>query len=68
MVKYAGIIVNNNSNKVDKIFTYEVPEDLQEKIFIGSLVKIPFGYGNKRIEGFVIELYDKAENVKILRI
>lgn len=67
MARYTGIIVNNNSNKVDRIFTYEVPENLQEKICIGSLVKIPFGYGNKKIEGFVIELYDKAENVKNLK-
>lgn len=67
MYKYAGIIVNNNSNKVDKIFIYEIPGNLQEKIMPGFLVKVPFGHGNKKIEGFVIELSSKAENVKNIK-
>lgn len=62
MYSYAGIIVNNTSLQVDKIFTYKIPENLIDKLNIGSRVKIPFGMGNKKIDGFVVELYDTCEN------
>ncbi|EPS46798.1 primosome assembly protein PriA [Clostridium botulinum CFSAN002367] len=31
MFKYAGIIVNNSSIKLDKLFTYAIPEELNKK-------------------------------------
>ncbi|NMM65631.1 primosomal protein N' [Clostridium sp. P21] len=57
MYNYAGIVVNNSSIQVDKIFTYKIPEALKSKIDIGIRVKVPFGMGNKKIDGFVMELY-----------
>lgn len=60
MYKYAGIIVNNSSLQVDRLFTYLIPESLNAKIEIGSRVKVPFGTGNKNIDGFVFELYEEA--------
>lgn len=62
MYKYAGIIVSNNSLQVDKLFTYSIPENLISKVKIGSRVKVPFGMGNKKIDGFVFELYEKADD------
>lgn len=61
MYNYAGVIVNNDSIKVDKIFTYKVPEVLKNKIALGQRVKVPFGMGNKNIDGFVVQLYEFIE-------
>ncbi|MBV7271935.1 primosomal protein N' [Clostridiaceae bacterium UIB06] len=58
MYRYAGIIVNNTSVQLDKIFTYKIPENLMNKLYVGFRVKIPFGMGNKKIDGFVVELYE----------
>lgn len=61
MYKYAGIIVNNTSIQLDKPFTYKIPESLYDKIEVGYRVKVPFGMGNKKIDGFVVELYEGYE-------
>lgn len=63
MYLYAGIIVNNDSVQVDKIFTYKIPEILLGKLKIGHRVKVPFGKGNRNIDGFVIELYKNCQNI-----
>ncbi|MBC8062601.1 MAG: primosomal protein N' [Clostridiaceae bacterium] len=60
---YVGIVVNNEATQVDKIFTYEIPKLLEEKIQIGCRVKVPFGFGNKYLDGFVLELYDIRPNM-----
>lgn len=62
MFKYAGIVINNESSEVDKIFTYEIPENLINFIKIGQRVKVPFGRGNKIVFGFIIELYETYES------
>ncbi len=61
MYRYAGIIVNNTSVQLDKIFTYKIPENLINKLHVGFRVKIPFGMGNKKIDGFVVELYEDID-------
>lgn len=63
LFEYAGIIVNNESSQVDRLFTYKIPEMLLDKIAVGSRVKVPFGMGNKTLDGFVMELYDKKPNI-----
>lgn len=65
MYKYAGIIVNNESLQVDRVFTYEIPENLISKIDIGFRVKVPFGKGNSEVDGFVLSLQENYEGEKI---
>jgi primosomal protein N' (replication factor Y) len=60
--KYAGIVVNNISIQVDRIFTYAIPKELQETVEVGFRVKIPFGMGNKQLDGFVLELFNEFES------
>lgn len=68
MYKYAGVIVDNESDKVDRIFTYAIPEKIINKLKIGQRVKVPFGKGNKIIDAYVIELYDNVKfNIKNLK-
>lgn len=62
MCKYCGIVINNESDMVDKIFTYMVPENMVEKVKIGHRVKVPFGKGNKNVDGFVLSIFDSLDN------
>lgn len=51
---FADIIVDISHEKLDRPFQYIIPESLEDKILIGSAVKIPFGNGNRIIPGYVI--------------
>ncbi len=51
---YADIIVDISYEKLDRIFQYRIPEQLKEKVTVGSLVEIPFGMGNRVIQGYVV--------------
>jgi len=46
---------------LDRLFTYEVPEALQEKLAVGQLLSVPFG--RREVRGFVIE---KSSNRRIV--
>lgn len=51
---FAKIIVDVLNANVDRLFTYIVPDDMEIKP--GHRVLVPFGKGNKIVEGYVIEL------------
>lgn len=53
--KLAGIVINNDSTQLDRLFTYRIPERLEEQVKVGCRVKVPFGKGNKNIDGFVLK-------------
>ena len=54
--RYADVVVDISHEKLDRSFQYRVPEELSEKIRAGSRVWIPFGNGNRLIDGYVIGL------------
>ena len=41
--EFANIIIDIAHEKVDRPFTYAIPEFLHEEVEIGSTVRIPFG-------------------------
>ena len=53
---YADIIVDISHEKLDRPFQYLVPARLEQVLEEGMCVKIPFGKGNRLIQGYVIEL------------
>lgn len=57
MKKYARLIIQSLSDKLDKFFTYLIPKELENEIFLGSVVKIHFGNQKKYIYGFVFEIF-----------
>lgn len=59
--RFANIIVDISHEKVDRPFQYRIPEALIGQLDVGMAVIIPFGLGNKRIKGYVIEITDKVE-------
>lgn len=58
---YAEIILNSEAVEIDRPFTYKIPIELQEKVKIGQIVKVPFGMGNKTSEGFVLSIKEENE-------
>ena len=44
---YANIIVDISQEKLDRTFSYLVPETMQSLIHIGDVVEVPFGKGNR---------------------
>ena len=59
--RFANIIVDISHEKVDRPFQYRIPEALIGKLTIGMAVIIPFGLGNKRMKGYVMEITDRVE-------
>lgn len=54
MLAYADIIVDISHEKLDRPFQYRIPEQLLDKLETGMCVAIPFGAGNKLIQGYVV--------------
>ena len=70
---YADIIVDITNEKLDKVFQYKVPSDMEEKLSEGMEVMVPFGKGNREIKGYVVGFsentdFDKDKIKEILRI
>lgn len=65
---YAEIIINSDAIEIDRPFTYKVKEEHEELIQVGHRVKVPFGMGNRLVEGFVLGLKcEGAENIKRIK-
>ncbi len=64
----AKVVLNNREQNIDRTFDYSVPQNLEETIRIGSEVWVPFGHGNKSVDGVVVELSDKSEFNKLKKI
>ena len=59
-----GVLVEISNRNVDKVFDYNVPDNLLSKIRLGIRVSVPFG--RMKLEGFVaqIKAEKQVENVK----
>lgn len=53
---YAELAVDNTSLNTDRLFTYSVPSDMEFYMEVGKRVLVPFGRGNKLLEGLVVNL------------
>lgn len=56
MTLFAEVIVDVPTMQTDQPFTYVVPESLTNVIEVGMRVEVPFGGGNRHIQGFVTDL------------
>lgn len=62
MVKIAQIIVDVPLMQTDKPFSYIIPKDIEDQVTIGSRVHVPFGRGNRLLQGFVVGFSDTFDN------
>ena len=58
---YAQVIIDISSGKVDRPFTYRIPESLTGKIEIGDVVQVPFGMGNTLRRAYVLGFTDSPD-------
>ena len=62
----ALVAVDQTVYHFDKPFTYFIPEDLRDKAKAGCRVLVPFGNGNKKRQGLILEIssVDGPEKIK----
>ncbi|MBF8982203.1 primosomal protein N' [Lutibacter sp. B2] len=59
--EFVKIIVNNKSNMTNREYTYRIPNSIIDIVRKGSRVIVPFGQGNKFIEGFVVDVINEID-------
>lgn len=57
----AEVIINRNAKKLNRTFDYEIPKEIEEFIFVGSKVYVPFGKQKEWEEAFVVGIKEKSE-------
>ena len=60
-MSYARVIVNISHENLDKVYDYRIPKEWEKDVKIGTQVRIPFGAGNRQIEGFVLGITETTE-------
>ena len=58
---YAKVIVDITHEKLDKVFEYRIPSELEGVLRVGMEVIVPFGKGNREMNGYVIGISDTCE-------
>lgn len=51
---YAKVIVDITHEKLDKVFEYSIPEELEGVLKVGTEVIVPFGPGNRELRGYIV--------------
>lgn len=59
MVLVAQIIVDVPLMQTDRPYSYLVPESMQGQITIGMRIHVPFGKGNRLLQGLLLALESK---------
>ncbi|NMB08797.1 MAG: primosomal protein N' [Tissierellia bacterium] len=59
--KYAQVIVDNRAYSTDKPYTYLIRPEMRDIIQKGMRVLVPFGMGNRKIIGIVVEIKEDYE-------
>ena len=57
----AQVIINSNVKNLNKIFDYNVPQEMEGTICVGDRILVPFGNKKTLEEGFVIGFKEKSE-------
>lgn len=69
---YADIIIDITHEKLDKIFQYQIPKELEQELAVGMEVVVPFGKNDREISGYIVGFsketdYDPGKIKAILR-
>lgn len=58
---FANIIVDITNEKLDRVFQYRIPSNLEGMLKVGMEVVVPFGNGNREIHGYIIGFAETTE-------
>jgi len=65
---YADIIIDISHENLDKTYQYAIPEELVLQAIIGALVLVPFGKGNRQINGYIVGLSSEPKiNIELIK-
>lgn len=56
----AELIIQSNVKNLNRIFDYEIPKNLEDKVKVGSRVLVPFGNMKRLEDGFVIGIKEHS--------
>jgi len=65
-LRIAEVVIAENSRELDKKFCYIVPDEM--KVLAGARVVVPFGRGNKTVEGIVTGFVNESNFTKLKEI
>lgn len=65
MPKTVGVAVSNATFHFDKLYTYAVLPEHQDKVRLGSMVLVPFGRGSRARMGVVLACDAEPEHSKL---
>lgn len=57
----ARVAIDSPLPQLDRLFDYEIADELRGSITVGSRVRVPFGRGAALSDGFVVELVRESE-------
>jgi len=55
--QYADIALNTKTSKRGDLFTYLIPEEMQDSVAVGQIVLVPLG--KRKINGIIINIHNK---------
>ena len=58
---FAKVIVDITHEKLDRIFEYSIPSELEGVLKVGVEVIVPFGKGNRETKGYVVGITETCE-------
>ena len=59
MRRFADVIIDLSVEKLDRVFSYSIPEELATRAVVGARVKVPFGKGGRELFGYVVGIKDE---------
>ena len=65
---YADIIIDISHENLDKTYQYAIPEGYAAQAVIGALAVVPFGRGNRQINGYIVGLSSEPKiNIELIK-
>jgi primosomal protein N' (replication factor Y) len=66
-VKIARLFLKQKNKRLDHLYDYRIPEEMEQAVVPGVRVAVPFSLGNRMIEGFVFSVTDHSKYADKLR-
>ena len=57
----AEVIINSSAKKLNRAFDYNIPEEYQDMVFVGTKVLVPFGKMKNLEEAHVVKIKEKSQ-------
>lgn len=58
---FANIIIDITHEKLDKIFQYRIPSELEGMLEVGMEVVVPFGKSNRETKGYIVGFSEQCD-------